>query len=239
MKFPWQKNDATGVQELELPDELVEGMKAGKDAKEGLSRIEQMLKDQASLQAKKDKEEKDRADAAAAAARKREQEAATGTLEEQIEALMLEGRTKDAIELATKSKTDALASVVMTTRADQIKRETFENEEKFKYYHGDIKTEVDSLLARQPLEFRQNPENIENCYNTVVGKHHSEIMEGKIKTRFAGASGSRDGGRAGESGTKDDKPPVITDDLRKAARLLGFKPEEYAKMLDDEGVGYA
>ena len=59
--FPWQKKvDDKGEPVLELPDEIVKGLKAGEEAKEGLSRIEKMLKDQADVQAKRDADEKDR-----------------------------------------------------------------------------------------------------------------------------------------------------------------------------------
>ena len=69
----------------------------------------------------------------------------------------------------------------------------FEDQDKFKFYHGDLKREIDSLLANQPVDFRLNPANIENVYNTVIGKHMPEIIEGKIKTRFAsGTGGSTD-----------------------------------------------
>ena len=136
---------------------------------------------------------------------------------------------------ATQDQTTAIKAV----HADNVRRETFEDQDKFKFYHGDLKREIDSLLANQPVDFRLNPANIENVYNTVIGKHMPEIIEGKIKTRFAsGTGGSTASGGAGDTGTGGNKEPVITDELRKAARLLGYDPKEYAKMLDDEGVAY-
>lgn len=238
MKFPWQKSE-DGKESVEFPDDLVKKIEKGAEASDKLSKIETMLQEQRDIQAKKDKDEKDAKDAAAAAARKKQQEDSQGTLEEQIEALMLEGRTREAIELATKGKTDALSNVILTTRADQVKRGVFEDTEKFKYYHGDLKTEIDSLLEKQPLVFRQDPANIENCYNTVIGKHHNEIMEGKIKSRFAAGSGTSHGTNgAGDTGAGDKKPPVITDDIKKMSKIFGMEPEKYAEMLEKEGVGY-
>jgi hypothetical protein len=237
--FSWQKKKAEdGTETFELPDDLAKDIKKGAEASEKLSKIEQMLADQKSVQEAKDAKEKKERDDAAAAAAKKKQEEVNGTIEEQIEALMLEGRTKEAVELALKNKTDALTSVVMTTRADQIKRELFENADKFKYYAGDLKTEVDSLLEKQPLAFRQDPANIENVYNTIVGKHHGEIMEGKIKTRFAGGTGTSHGSSGTGDNLDDKKELVITDDIRKASKTFGMKPEEYAALLDKEGVGY-
>lgn len=237
MKLPWMKGKDGEESSFELPDDLVAKINKGAEATDKLSKIEQMLADQKSVQEAKDKSEKDAREAAAAALRNKQQQEHEGTIDEQVEALMLEGRTKEAIELATKGKTDALANVVMATRADQIKRELFDNADKFKYYQGDLKTEVDSLLEKQPLAFRQDPANIENVYNTIVGKHHGEIMEGKIKSRFAGGSGSsHTSGREGDLG--DNTEPVVTDEVRKLAKTFNMKPEEYAKMLHEEGVGY-
>ena len=238
MRLPWQKGKDGEEASFELPDDLVKKIEKGAEATDRLGKIEQLLADQASVQAAKDAAALKEKNDAAAALRNKQQQDDQSTIEEQVEALMLEGRTKDAIELATKSKTDALANVVMITRADQIKRELFEDSDKFKYYHGDLKKEVDALLENQPVAFRQNAANIENVYNTVVGKHHGEIMEGKIKSRFASGSGvshGKDG--AADTGTEKD-PPQITDDVRKAAKTFGMKPEEYAKMLVEEGVGY-
>ena len=79
-------------------------------------------------------------------------------LEERIESLMLEGKTKEAIALATQP----LTNEVLLSRADRIKREVFENAERFPYYHGDIKREVDALLESQPggMPFRDDIEPI-------------------------------------------------------------------------------
>jgi hypothetical protein len=239
MKLPWQKAKDGEEASFDLPDDLVAKINKGAEATDKLTKIEQLLADQASVQAAKDKAAKDKEDAAARAAAAKKTEEVQGTIDEQVEALMIEGRTKEAIELATKGKTDALANVVMATRADQIKRELFEDTDKFKYYHGSLKSEIDSLLEKQPLAFRQDTANIENVYNTIVGKHHGEIMEGKIKSRFAAGAGSSHGaGDDGKGGAGDKEPPAITDDVRKAAKTFGMKPEEYAKMLVEEGVGY-
>ena len=233
--FPWQKKvDDKGEPVLELPDEIVKGLKAGEEAKEGLSRIEKMLKDQADVQAKRDADEKKaREDAAAEAARKAAEQK-NGTLEEQIEALMLEGRTKEAINLATSGQSKA----IMTINARQVQREVFEDADRFKYYHGDIKREVDAMLEGQTLEFRANPVNVANTYDLVLGKHTPELLEGKLKTRFAGGSSNTNAGNTGGTGDNDDPSGKIDDEIRKMAKQFGMSGEDYAKMLDAEGIGY-
>lgn len=234
--FTWQKKKTDdGTETIDFPDELAGQIKKGAEAADKLTRIEQLLADQASTQQKRDADEKKARDEAATAAARRKQEETSGTIEEQVEALMLEGRTKEAIALATQGQSAAIMSV----RADQIKREVFDDAEKFPFYSGDIKREIDSLLEKQPLAFRNNPVNVENCYHTILGKHTPELLEGKLKNRFGGSSAKAGSGNAGDTGTgADDKNKTIPDDVKKAAKLMGFKPEEYAKMLDEEGVAY-
>ena len=226
-KMWWQKAEDS-EEKTEIPEDLKKQLEAGVKASEELPKLTALLQGLADTQAADAAARKKEKDEAAAASSRAASEAKNGTLEEQIEALMLEGRTKDAIALATQPTNNAL----LTIRADQIKREVFEDKaEEFKYYHGDIKKEVDALLNAQPLAFRNDPANVANCYHTVVGK---------IKTRFAAGEGSRgtSSGAAGGTGTDAHEPIKLTDDIRKAAKLLGFKPEEYVKILDDEGVGY-
>jgi type II secretory pathway pseudopilin PulG len=237
-RFPWQKApESEGSEGFTLPDELVTQIKAGSEAASKLGKVEQMLADLSTIvktdadERKAAKEEEARQRLAAARVE------TDDTLEEQIETLMLAGKTKQAIALATSGQTTAIKAI----HAEQVKKDLFEDQDKFKYYHGDIKREVDSLLANQPVEFRMKPENIQNCYDTIIGKHHEQILEGKIKTRFAsGSGGNTASGSAGDSGTGGNKvKPPITDDVRKAARAMGFDPEKYADMLIEEGIGYA
>lgn len=235
-KFFWQRQRADdGEEKFALPDELEKKLDAGAKAAEELPKITQLLEDMKSTQASKDAADKKAKEDAAAAAARRQREEANTDLEERIEALMLEGKTKEAIKLATSDQTMAIKAV----HADNVRRELFEDADKFKYYHGDIKREVDSLIANQAVDFRMNPANLENCYNTVVGKHTSEILEGKLKTRFAGSDGgSRTStGSAGDSGA-GKKDLQITDDIKKLAKEFGVRPEDYAEMLDKEGIGY-
>ncbi len=247
-KFPWQRTEKEdGATELTLPDELQQQIKAGAEAAAALPKITEMLEGLAKTQqedAAARKKEKD--DTAAAAARKQAEET-QGTVQERVEALMLEGRTAEAIALVNQP----LTNEVLLSRFDRTKREVFEDDKSFEYYHGDIKREVDALLDAQSLQFKADPkfarENIKNCYDTVVGRHHKEILDGKIKTRFAsGESGSRgtSSGSAGDSSASQAEKDKLLAGLMsdpnvlKAARQTGIPVAEYAKMLDEEGIGY-
>ena len=134
---------------------------------------------------------------------------------------------------AINKMTTPQAQAIMELRADNIRRETFEDSEKFEFYTGEIKDEVNRMIASQTLTFRQSPANLENVYYTVIGKKRREISEGKIKSRFATPSGSSLSSGSSD-GAKDKIKIEVTDDIRKAARLVGLKPEDYADLLGKE-----
>lgn len=237
--FSWQRpKDGEGENEIKVtisPEDQKKIDDAAKAAGE-LPAIKQQLEGLKSIQAFVDEYKKDKAEAAAAAAKKTQQQTQTEA-DEEIEALMLTD-PKQAILKATTPQ----AIAIMTLRADNIRREVFEDTEKYKYYHGDIKKEVDALLAAQKLDARNDPSVVENCYLTVLGKHNDEILEGKIKTRFAGSESSSRGtssGSAGATDAADKKNRIIPDDVKRAAKQFGITPEDYADMLDKEGIGYA
>lgn len=237
--FSWQRpKDGEGENEIKVTISSEDQKKiddAAKAASE-LPAIKQQLEGLKSIQAFVDEYKRDKADAAAAAAKKTQQQTQTEA-DEEIEALMLTD-PKQAILKATTPQ----AIAIMTLRADNIRREVFEDTEKYKYYHGDIKKEVDALLAAQKLDARNDPSVVENCYLTVLGKHNDEILEGKIKTRFAGSESSSRGtssGNAGNTDAAEKKNRIIPDDVKRAAKQFGITPEDYADMLDKEGIGYA
>lgn len=236
MAFSWLKGkDKEGNEEYQLSKEDQERMDKAAKAAEELPEIKNKLKglDKVTefIDAFKKKQDDD---AAALEARKRKE--GQQQTNEELETLMLTDPVK-ALAIAQKPTQDAL----LTLRADNLRREVFEDTAKFKYYHGDIKREVDQLIAGQSLASKNDPSVIENCYLTVLGRHNDEILEGKIKDRFAGSDGGARGtssGAAGSTGTGETKAPVITDDIRKLAKMFNTTPEEYAKQLDAEGVGY-
>lgn len=236
--FPWQKKEAEGKEEFTLPDELNKKIEDGARAAAELPKITEMLTGLKSIMetdAAARKKEKD--DAAAEAARKAKT-VRTEAEDTELEELMLTD-PKKATELIAKRATESTNVALLTLRADSIRRETFEDAEKFKYYTGDIKKEVDKMIANQTLAARNDPSIVENCYKVVLADHMPEILEGKIKSRFAGSESSGRGtssGSAGGSGTKEPLP--ITDDVKKLAKQFGIKPEDYAEMLEKEGIGY-
>lgn len=237
--FSWQRSKEEG-QENEpkvtiSPEDQKKIDDAAKAAGE-LPEIKKKLEALDSIQAFITDYKKEKDDAAAAAARKKSEEGAAA-LDEEIEALML---TDPRAAIAKATSGHGIA--IMTLRADQIKRDVFEDAERYKYYHGDIKKEVDALIAGQTLAARNDPSVVENCYLTVLGRHNDEILEGKIKSRFAGTESHSRGtssGSAGSTGASSKEPRVIPDDVRKIAKQFGITPEDYADLLDKEGIGYA
>lgn len=231
--FSWQKKKKEdGTEELELSKEAQEQMDKATAAaaelpviKDSLSKVNEFID-----AFKREQDEKK------AAEQQKQQQQSRQQSDEEFETLMLTD-PQAAMQKAMLPTNQAL----LTLRADNMRREMFEDADKFKYYHGDIKREIDQLLASQTLEARNNPSVIENTYHTVVGKHHEEIMEGKLKTRFAGSEGGSKGtssGNAGDRGTGEKTTPVITDEIRKLAKTFGVTPEDYAQMLINDGVEY-
>jgi hypothetical protein len=240
MRLPWQRKEGSDSGEIEFPDDLKTKIEAGataatelKEVKEKLSGLDKITE---FIDTFKSEEAKKKA-AAVAAANNEHKEGRAAKIEE----LMLEGKTQEAIALATQDKDVA----ILTLNASNVKREVFENEKDFEYYHGDIKTEVDKLIAGQTLAARNDRSVIENCYHTVVGKHSKEILEGKIKNRWAASDSAGRSTRTGAAGPSesDSEMPFDSlaqkDEIAKAAKILGYNSDEYRKMLDKEGVGYA
>lgn len=237
MDWMKKKDGAEHQLEISMSDEDKKKLDTASAAASELPKIKEMLEGLIKIQSDSTaaaKKERDDAERVAAAKKALE---TNGTHEEQIEALMLEGKTREAIQLATQGTNQA----ILLLNADNVKRNTFENQEKFKYYHGELKDEVDKLIAAQNLQARNDSSVVENCYLTVLGRHNDDIVAGKLKSRFASSSGgSTSSGGTGGTGTEEKKGIDPNDaDVKKAAKLLGFKPEEYAKMLDAEGIGYA
>lgn len=181
-------------------------------------------------------QKKQRTEAAAAAAAARSQQSTQEEDENMASNLLTDPRA--VINRVTKPERDAILAV----RAQQLRSETFndpDNHGEFKFYAGDIKKEVNELIASQPLEFQVNAQNLRNCYNTVLGRHTDEILEGKIKSRFASASGgSASSGNSTSGNDGGSREIKVTPDIIRAAILTGFSTEEYVKMLvADEEAG--
>jgi hypothetical protein len=229
-----KKEDGTEEVSVKLDDDTQKKLDSALSLKDDFSKVTEMLTGLKDIQAFVAESKREKEAAAAESARKARETQSQQT-DEELQQLILTDPGR-AIKEGTKDQSMA----ILMLRADQLKRDVFEDQDKFSYYTGDIKCEIDKLLAGQNLQLRNDPSVIENCYWTVLGKHSEEIREGKLKSRFAGSGGSR-GTASGSAGAgKDDAHEhlEINDDMRHAARIAGMKPEDYAKMCYDQGVGY-
>lgn len=96
------------------------------------------------------------------------------------------------------------------------------------YYHGDIKTKVDNMVAAQSLDNQCRADVVENCYKAIVFDHMADIKEGKIKERTSGMTfegGSTGAHKADSSETTE----TLTADEEKAASAMGIKKEDWIK----------
>jgi hypothetical protein len=233
------KKDKDGKDQLEavLPDEITKKLdKLDKFDPEKLNTLDTLKASMDSINARFTKEdqereaEKQRKTADANRAKQEE-------TDEQIAELMLTDPAA-ATQMLIKKQTEPHANAILTLRADQIKREMFDDTEKYPYYVGDFKSEVDKLLDAQSVAARNDRSVIEHAYFSTLGRKSKELAEGKLKSRFASSESSRGTNGGNLSGKGNEEPPVITDDVRRIAAMFGEKPEEYAKRLQEEGIGY-
>lgn len=228
--FPsWLQNTEEASSESkkdEIPPELEARFKASEEAhKKEVDSLNERLKGLDSISAyfeeeKKEKEEAKRLAAEAAAAKNKPDSKSP----EDYAADLLSDPQK-----VIKESTAPLADALLQVRADQIRRQVFEDRSsEFEYYAGDIKKEVDSLISGQNLKFQNDPKALENAYHTVLGRKMKEINEGKIKSRFATPSGSSLNKAAN---SKEDLDFDMTSDMLKAAKLSGMTPEDYKALV--------
>ena len=227
--FPsWMKNSEDKEEDKEknkLPPELEEKFKTVDEVKGEVTKINARLASLDSISAyfediKKERDETKAAEAAAAARKAKGEEKSP----EDLAAELLSDPKK-----VIQESTNDLAQAVMQVRADSIRRQVFEDRSsEFEYYSGDIKKEVDTLIASQNLKFQNDPKALENAYHTVVGRKMKEINEGKIKSRFASSSSS-----SLNKGTekKEDLEFELTPEMLKAAKLTGMSPEDYKALV--------
>lgn len=236
-KLPWQKTE-DGNLEVSLPDDLKTKLD-NSASKEDLGKLNDTLAklqesiNSINVNAAAEAEERKKAATRRAAEEARARNEQT---DEELNELALTdpvAATKRIVEQSTAAQTQALLLV----NAQNVRREVFEDTEKYPFYTGELKAEVDRIIGAESPQAQNNRGLIEHAYNSVVGKHYKEIMEGKLKTRFASSEGNR-GTSTGNTGSKEDQGPRrLSDDEKKVARVLGFKEDEYGKMLDEEGVG--
>ena len=234
VNLPWlKKKDDDGGEHLEvrLPDEikkqLDDSAAASKAADE---KIASLIKSQETIMAFINGEKEEKEQRKAELLRQRQTEHQT-EVDEEIQDLIVSD-PKKAIEKATEKHSVA----IMTLRADNLKREIFEDAEKFPYYTGDIKAKIDQLLDGQSLAAKNDRGVIENTYYSIVGRHEAEIRENKLKTRFASPESNRGNAGGNQTNPGDSRTPEITDEIKRIAKMFDMKPEEYAKQLQEEGI---
>lgn len=235
--LPWMKKDSSDGKEqveIKLDEDTQKKLDAALGMGEEFKKITTMLDGLKGIQAFVDESRAEK-EAAAARARTEAQARNASQTDEELQQLILTDPGA-----AIKKGTQDQSMAILMLRADQLKRDVFEDADKFPYYAGEVKSEIDRLLSGQTIQLRNDPSVIENCYYTVLGKHAEEAREGKLKSRFASSSGSRgtSSGNAGAGKDEDKEHLEINDDIRRAARIAGMKPEDYAKMCYDQGVGY-
>lgn len=230
----WLRNDDVEDKDKDKDKEVPKALKdaIAEAVKASTSPIEKRLEGLDSLTAfaadyKKEKEEKEAADAK----RKKDEADALANknkpTDEQLAALMLTDPAS-----AVKHITQGQQDLLLMMRADQVRDQVLKDRaEDFPYYTGNVKTEIDSILSKQSLAFRNDPKAVENTYYTVVGKMQKEISEGKIKSRFA-ASTSSQGGSGKSDASSDDFHIEITPDIEKAARMSGIDVKDYVKLVE-------
>lgn len=241
MKLPWQRRaNAQGEEqggEIEFPDELKTRLENAVDKSTFDTKMDELRASLGTITARFQREDEERI----RAAEQKRREAATpqAMTKEQLEELMATDPV-GAVQRLIKDQSEGSNNVLLAVRADNLRREVFEDTEKYPFYTGDLKSEIDKLIEGQTLAARNDRSVIEHAYYSTLGKHHKELSEGKLKSRFA----SSDIGARTSTGTVT--PPSETDTLRpmtdedkKAAKILGFSEQDYQKLLKEDGVGYA
>ncbi|HEY4797731.1 MAG TPA: hypothetical protein VII99_01525, partial [Bacteroidia bacterium] len=129
------------------------------------TKMDELVASLKGIQAYVDDQKKEREDAAAKA-RAAAQAKTNAENDEELQTLILTD-PKQAILNGTRDQSMA----ILMLRADQLKRDVFDDADRFPYYAGEVKSEIDKLLANQSIQNRNDPSVIENCYYTVLGKH--------------------------------------------------------------------
>jgi hypothetical protein len=229
MKTWWQKQEDDSDAEPELP-------KVIQDQLDQVKELKTKVEEQSTKLSKLDSIESMLAEMAKPKEKPKEKPVKTADEEqaerEEIAALLLSDPEAAYARLSAKTNAGLLQIA-----ANQARRDVFDEQpDKFPYYTGDVKAEVNKILSTQPLSFQTNHQAIENTYYTVIGKMQKEIAEGKIKDRFASGTGTRGKGLEidPEAKTKIDS----NDDIRKIARQLGMKEEDYIKLLEEDAERY-
>lgn len=241
-KLGWmKKKDAEGNEtpELTMSDEdrnkMLEGTASKDDITQLGSKFDQLkasldsINSHFSSEEEAKKQERER--------KAREAAATTQTqTEEELNELFLTNPVEAAKRLIASQSSPANQALLLV-RADTVKRQLFEDEDKFPYYTGEVKAEIDKLLSNESAQNQNNLAVIEHAYFSTVGRRSKELAEGKLKSRFASSEGNRGTATGNAGGKTEDTIKPLDADGQKVARMLGYDDAAYAKMLHEEGIG--
>lgn len=96
------------------------------------------------------------------------------------------------------------------------------------YYHGDIKTKVDAMIASQSLDNQCRADVVENCYKLVMFDHMKDINEGKIKSRTS-ANVFESSSATGNNGESKESADVLTAEEKQVAKRMNISEKDWAK----------
>src|SRR6202166_836159 len=126
-------------------------------------------------------------------------------------------------EAATRKQLQPVARATMMLAAKMAKQETLGEKE---YYHGDIKSKIDAMLANQPLEPQTRADVIENCYKLVMFDHMDAVRDGKIKSR--NTSTIFEGGSTGAHSAKTEGDgETMTSEEKNIAKLMDISEKDW------------
>ena len=129
-------------------------------------------------------------------------------------------------EAATKRAMQPVAQATMMLAAKMARQETLSDSD---YYHGDVKTKTDGLIASLPLAQQSDPASILNCYKIACFDAQKDIADGKLKSKNAavvfegGSTGAHSGTSTGEGNE------TLTADEKQAAAAFGMSEKEWSK----------
>lgn len=148
--------------------------------------------------------------------------------DKELEELALVDPVKAANLIADK-KMEPLIRAQINTQSVLLRKQIFDDDpNRYEFYTGDFKSEVDKLIDNLPFNQKTNPEAIKNCYAVAAFNKSQEIKEGKLKSRFAATSTTSTG-----TTTSEKKTPELSDAEKKAAAAFGIKEDDYSKMKED------
>lgn len=125
---------------------------------------------------------------------------------------------------ATRKQLQPVAQATMMLAAKMARQETLGEKE---YYHGEIKSKVDALIATLPLAQQTNEASLMNCYKIACYDHQKDITEGKIKAK--NTSAIFEGGSTGAHSGKENEGSneTLTAEEKHVAQVMGVSEKDW------------